>query len=255
MAKAKVQKSVTRDDPLLPTTSRGAKDTARCGACARLVFVLLPILGCFLILTTLFLLTYRLGVPITETSVSKCLADYSPKEEILAVVFTGATVMFIVTVMRDIQINVYHRRLKSESKCMKALNITAAVCNILAYVGFVILALFEIEGPEIVTTLHFIGSIMYFALSGLYGLLHGYMTCKQTQYPWFCKILFTLVPLATLGCSIGYTVAKFEAYYELEWFAVALAALNVGLLSILFMVDPVDDELRDFFCCRRFGRK
>ena len=38
-----------------------------------------------------------------------------------------------------------------------------------------------------------------------------------------------------------------------EWFAVAFSALFVGLFSTLFLVDPADDEIKDFFCCRRIG--
>ena len=41
----------------------------------------------------------------------------------------------------------------------------------------------------------------------------------------------------------------------LEWLAIALHALLVGCTVLpFFHEDPVDDELRDFFCCRRRGR-
>lgn len=90
---------------------------------------------------------------------------------------------------------------------------------------------------------------MYFILSGVYGVLHMYLLCKQVHYPMFCKIIFTIVPMATIVCTIIYCVDPPE-YYAFEWFSVALAAINVGLISILFLVDSVDDELRDFFCCR-----
>jgi hypothetical protein len=43
--------------------------------------------------------------------------------------------------------------------------------------------------------------------------------------------------------------------FEFEWLAAALNALYVGLMPTLFLVDPVDDELRAFFCCRRHSRR
>mmetsp|Transcript_18870 Transcript_18870/g.40833 ORF Transcript_18870/g.40833 Transcript_18870/m.40833 type:complete len:178 (+) Transcript_18870:331-864(+) len=161
--------------------------------------------------------------------------------------------MSIVTAMRNIQINVYHRRQKSESRTMRFLNLIAAIANIAAYVGFVLLALFDIDEPGQAPQIHYIGAYMYFGLSGLYGVLHIFLLCKQTHYPMFVKILFTLVPLTTIACTIIYAV-KPEENIAFEWFSVALAAIYVGLFSILFLVDSVDDELRDFFCCRRGNR-
>lgn len=255
MGIAKVTKSSRKKaDPLLPQSwQENEGESSRCGACGRLILLLLPVLGCSFLLATLYLLVYRLDVSITDVSVSQCLTDYEPKIEVLVLIFIGATFMFIVTVMRNIQISVYHRRHKSESIFMRIINFTAAVSNILAYVGFVLVALFDLDGPGEAPKIHFIGSYMYFGLSGLYGLLHSFLLCKQTQYPMFCKIILTLVPLAGVACSIIFAVVMGEGY-EYEWFTVALAALFVGLMSILFLVDPVDDELRDFFCCRRGKR-
>ena len=259
MANAKVQRQIqrsSRKDPLLPTTTTNegtaeGNTTTRCGACCRPILVLLPILGCTFIIGSLALLSTRLGVSIFDASISRCLADYSQKVEVLTMIFIGATLMFITTKMRNIQINVYHQRQHSESTKMKALNAIAAISNILAYTGFVFLALFDMDGPGEAPLIHLIGAIMYFALSGLYAVLHGFLLCKQTQYPMICKVIFTLLPIATITCTIIY-VANWESKkYEFEWFSVFLTAINVGLVSVLFMVDPVDDELRDFFCCRR----
>ena len=102
--------------------------------------------------------------------------------------------------------------------------------------------------------IHYIGAYMYFVLSGLYGILHTFLLCKQTHYPMVCKIIFTIMPIATIVCTIIYVI-DMDARFEYEWFAVALAAITIGLFSILFLMDSVDDELRDFFCCRRVGRK
>ncbi len=243
--------STTRKkEPLLPETVNDGNKSDKCGACGRFILLLLPILGCSFVLLSLLMLVYRLGVPITDASISTCLATYSPKVEVLVVIFLGATLMFVVTVMRNIQINVYHRRQHSESKCMRLTNLVAAIANILAYVGFVLLAIYDLDGPGNAPTIHYIGAYMYFALSGVYGLLHTFLLCKQTHYPMVCKILFTVLPIATIVCTIIYVI-DMDARYEYEWFAVALAAVTIGSFTILFLVDSVDDELRDFFCCRR----
>ena len=163
--------------------------------------------------------------------------------------------MFVVTIMRNIQINVYHRRQGSESTAMSVLNYIATISNILAYVGFILLAVFDLDDPNpSYRVIHYVGSVMYFALAGFYGLLQAYLLCKQTQYPMFCKIVFTMVCSAAIASSIIY-ISNFDKNFELEWFAVALHAIYVGLMSLLFHVNPVDDELRDFFCCRKNQRK
>ena len=238
-------------DPLLQEYD---DEPPRCGTCGRAILLLLPILGCSFVIATLYLLVYRLDVSINDESVSQCLADYDPKIEVLVMIFIGSTLMFTVTVMRNIQISVYHQRQRSESILTRIINFIAATSNIFAYVGFVLVALFDVDGPGDAPRIHEVGSYMYFVLSGVYGLLHSILLCKQSQYPMFCKIILILVPLAGGLCSIIYAVVEDEGY-EYEWFAVALGAIFVGLMSILFMVDPVDDELGDFFCCRRGKRK
>ena len=136
MGSTKVKRSTSRKKaPLLPQTSGDVNGTARCGACFRCILLLLPILGCTCVLGTLCLLVYRLDVPITDASISTCLADYPSKVEVLICIFPGATLMYIVTVMRNIQINVYHRRQKSESKAMRIVNLIATIANIVAYIG------------------------------------------------------------------------------------------------------------------------
>ena len=252
MGTTKVKRSSPRRDPLLPQTHKAAGasgKTDRCGACGRFILLLLPILACAFVLGSLFLLVYRLGVPITDTTISQCLSDYSPKVECLVVIFIGATLTFVVTVMRNIQINVYNQRQKCESKAMRFINLIAAVSNILGYAGFVLLATYDVDGPGQAHQIHYVGAFMYFILTGVYGILHIYLLCKQVQYPMFCKIIFTMVPVATIACSITFAVNP-TVNYAFEWFSVALHAVFVGLMSVLFMVDSVDDELRDFFCCR-----
>lgn len=251
--KVKKSKNKSRKDPLLPTTRQNVGTTdgsGRCGACGRFILLLLPIIACACVLGTLYLLLYKLDVQITDTSISNCMADYDPKVEVLVMTYTSAAMMFIVTAMRNIQINVYHRRQKSESTSMRAINLIAAVANIASYVGFSILATYDIDGPGQSKTIHLIGASMFFGLKGLYEVMHVFLLCKQTQYPLFVKILFTLVPTVSIACSIIFAINK-EENTAFEWIAAALGAVYGGLFSILFLVDPVDDELMYFFCCRR----
>jgi uncharacterized membrane protein YecN with MAPEG domain len=250
-----------RKDPLLPQTkahadaTTGGSDikatTEKCGTCGRLTLLLLPIFGCSMILSVLYLLVFRLDIKVSNSTVSAALADYEPTYEILLLLCTGAFAMFVVTAARNIQINVYHRRQKSSSTFQQLVNFVAALANIVAYFGFIILAAYPIDS-EVARErkLHLVGAYLYFGLSGVYGLLHTFLLWKQRQYPLFAKLLLTVVPVMMVVCSIVFAVNQEEAC-EYEWFAVALAALFVGLFFILFLVDRVDDELQDFFCCKR----
>lgn len=240
--------SKRNNQPLIQNA--GTKDGGKNNPCIRLVLGLLPLFGCSIILAVLYRLTDKLNTTVNDTSVSQALADYEPNVEILALIFIGATLMIITTICRDIQINVYHRRRRSTTCGMKTLNFIAAFANIAAYAGFVVLALFPLDAElERDRLLHNVGSYMYFGLSGFYGLLHTYLLWKQTQYYIIVKVFFTILSLVTIAFIITYAV-KMEEAYVTEWIAVALGAIFVGLMSILFCIDPVDDELGDFFCCR-----
>eukprot|EP00970_Alexandrium_tamarense_P015917 scaffold5681_cov196-Alexandrium_tamarense.AAC.34 len=144
-----------RKDPLLPQTkahadaTTGGSDikatTEKCGTCGRLTLLLLPIFGCSMILSVLYLLVFRLDIKVSNSTVSAALADYEPTYEILLLLCTGAFAMFVVTAARNIQINVYHRRQKSSSTCQQLVNFVAALANIVAYFGFIILAAYPID--------------------------------------------------------------------------------------------------------------
>ena len=256
VGRSKVKRSSNnRKEPLLPETqqnvkaSRESRRTDKCGACGRFLLHLIPVLGCLFILSTLLLLASTRKI--TEASISTCLADYEPKVDVLFLIFVGATFMYIATVMRNIQINVYHRRQKSENKCMWTLNLIAAFANCIAYVGFCLLALYDLDGPGNAPTIHLVGAYMYFSLSSLYGLLHAVLLCAQRQYPIWAKFIFLIIPLGIIASTVYYVqnMEGEDAAYEYEWLAVALAAILVGMMPILFCIDPCDDELFDFFCC------
>ena len=245
----------SKASPLLPTTSSSStksESSGPCGIISHGIFLLLPIAACTLVLAALFLLAFNTGdgVKIAETSISLCLASYTPKAEVLLIITCGATLMFIVSIMRNIQINVYHRRLKSESLGLRAVNFIAAMCNILSYCGFILLAMFDVnylhDGARM---MHYVGAFMYFICAGVYEVFHTFLLWNQRQYPLLHKVVFTVVGLLSLTSIIIF--AATDEQYEFEWLAAALNAIYVGLVSTLFLVDPVDDELRAFFCCHR----
>ena len=68
----------------------------------------------------------------------------------------------------------------------------------------------------------------------------------------FSKIIMTIVPVASILCSVVFAIQQ-EDGYQYEWFAVALAAIFIGLFVILFLTDRCDDELEEFFCCKKGG--
>ncbi|KAL7464981.1 hypothetical protein ACHAXS_005310 [Conticribra weissflogii] len=239
----------TKGESLLPQTVEGGNGGGKCGVFGRIILLLLPIVGASTILAVLYLLLYRLNLTIQETSISAALAMYEPYWEILAPLSIGVFATFVVTVSRNIQIEVYHRRLNNEYKGMRVLNFITTVANIGAYIGFLILAIYKSDDEsEDARNLHMYGAVAYFVLSGFYGVAHIYLLCKQSQYPLYSKIVFTLVPIVAIVCSIVFAIEREDAY-PYEWLAVALNSLFSGLFTTLFIVDPVDDEVRDFFCC------
>lgn len=243
--------SGSKDDSLLPQTVGEVNGGGKCGVFGRIILLLLPIIGASTILAVLYLLLYRLNITIQETSISAALASFEPYWEILVPLSIGVFATFVVTVSRNIQIEVYHRRLKNEYKGMRVLNLITTVANLGAYIGFLVLAIYKSDDEsEAARNLHMYGAVAYFVLSGFYGVAHIYLLCKQTQYPLYSKIVFTMVPIVSVACSIVFAIEREDAY-PYEWLAVALNSLFSGLFTTLFIVDPVDDEIRDFFCCRR----
>jgi hypothetical protein len=105
------------------------------------------------------------------------LADYEPTWQILLLLCTGAFASFIVTISRSIQIGVYHRRNGSGFRGLRVLNFGSAVLNILAYIGFMILAYYPVDGEH--KAYHIFGACMYFGLIGAYALLHSFLLWKQ----------------------------------------------------------------------------
>jgi hypothetical protein len=236
------------------------------------VIVFLPIIGSVFNLAGFILLIAKLGVEIvTADSISDALAAYESKWETMTLILIGSTIIVLVTMMRDIQINVYHQREKSDTKKMRVLNVVAASANILAYIGLVLLVIFDSNEPSPAPLIHLVGAGMFFVLNSMYGVIHSYLLWKQTQkYPTWCKIVFTILPMTSITCYGIFIYGYFAAantledlkeylagdnvtsiYPEYEWLSILLTILLSGFMSYLFHVDSVDDELREFFCFRR----
>lgn len=246
----------TRKEPLLgeiissPKSDVGTHQNNRSHCCLRIILALSPLMGCAVILIFLYLLIYQEGGKSPkETSVSQAMADYEPHVQILVLSLTGGTLMTIVTMARQIQIRESFGREGKLTTCLKITNLIASLSNISAYVGFVMLAINKTDsevGNE--SQLHAIGSYMFFTLATFWGILQSSILFKQRQYPCCIKIVLLLLVVAELGTIIGYVILAEKAYL-LEWISVALIALYIGLFFVLFAVDPVDDELIEFFCC------
>ena len=174
-----VKKSLkSKKEPLLPMSLEGGGGSkSKAGKCASSVLLVMPILACLMILSTLYLLIYNMDISIHDMTVSSALADYEPTWEILVLLCAGAFASFIVTISRSIQIGVYHRRNNSAFRGLRLLNFVAALTNILAYVGFVILAIYPVDGEH--EDYHLFGAHMYFGLIGLYALMHIFLLWKQ----------------------------------------------------------------------------
>ncbi|KAL7522122.1 hypothetical protein ACHAWX_006809 [Stephanocyclus meneghinianus] len=246
------QKSNTKKEPLLPVSIEGSRSRSsnKAGRCASILLLSMPLVACSMILGTLYLLVYKMDITISEISISGALADYEPTWQILLLLCSGAFASFIVTISRSIQIGVYHQRNNSAFRGLRLINFIGAITNILAYVGFIILAIYPIDGKN--KDYHIFGAYMYFGFMGLYSFFHVFLLWKQWQYSMFSKIIMTVVPVASVLCSVVFAIQQ-EDGYQYEWFAVALAAIFIGLFVILFLTDRCDDELEEFFCCKKRG--
>lgn len=242
----------TRKEPprTKPISSNNVGSNQIGSVCLRLISALFPVMGCGIILIVLYLLIHQEGgkVP-AETSVSQAMADYEPQQDIFVLILLGGTFLIIATMSRNIQIRVSFTRDGMFTPCLKVTNFISTLANILAYLAFVLLARFNIDSEvELEAQLHGIGSYMFFTLATFWGILQSSILFKQRQYPCCIKIVLLLLVVAELGTIIGYVILGEKAYL-LEWISVALIALYIGLFFVLFLVDPVDDELMEFFCC------
>lgn len=240
-------------------------------------------MACGMIIAILALLisNFQEGQSVQTTSISAALEVYQPYSEIVVLASFAAVFTFAVTAARNIQVAVSMQRARlsgpnMEEKpgntttttypcCSRFINGTSALINVAAYVGFILLVAFGItqEEPSYAILLHTIGAFVYFAGISIYGLANAYLLYQQQNYPRLLKWLFIGLSLGIVVCAVIFGMNfQAEEALEFEWAAVFLTAIHAGLFSVLFHIDNVDDEIRDFFggffsqccdccCCRR----
>lgn len=237
----------TRDALLLNGNGGSANKAARC---RHVLTCLLPVVGGLLVLLVLLELLTGLGIGIGDKTISDALAAYRPYGAVLVPAAAGASFMFAVTLMRSVQIRVHFNRSRTYSRSLSVLNWVAAASNILAYVGFVVLAFWRTDGDDREVAVHYAGATAYFVFLSLYAVLHGYLLGRQTQYPIPLKLVFAALAVAGVASS---AIFGFAQVIECEWIAVVLASAYIMLFSVLFHIDPVEDELAAFCscCCKR----
>mmetsp|Transcript_4029 Transcript_4029/g.9600 ORF Transcript_4029/g.9600 Transcript_4029/m.9600 type:complete len:358 (-) Transcript_4029:169-1242(-) len=250
-----------------------------CSCLVHIVILFLPIVACAITLAFLTLLVMFDQSELQETEIyggedyqelaqiyyasvssdtmSLVMSQYEPYREVLALSSTSCILITMVTVARNIQIEVYQKRVGSYV-FMKFINFLAALINILAYAGLMVAVNFKVtaEDPEYAVTAHFIGFLAFFAGTAAYSVLHSFLLWRQTEYPTFIKIFFYLLAIIQVGASLAFGIPIWIGGLEsdsnadpvYEWVAVFASAISIGFYVILFFVDPVDDELGAFFC-------
>ena len=239
-----------RKEPLLGELVRpnvGTNETNHKDCCARIFFAFMPLLSTALIIAFLYILIYEGENDPTKILIGQAMAGYERQTEIMAISLLGSVFAIITTIAREVQIRVYFSRDGAYTFCLQMMNSIGALTNILAYVGYLLSVFNKYDDEdESKTLLHVGGVLMFLVLAPLYALLQCALLFKQKRYSLFAKIIFLLVAVIEYGVTTAYLVLK-EKAIQLEWFAVALISLYNGLFCILFLIDPVDEELKEYF--------
>jgi hypothetical protein len=259
--------------------AREGRAVSFCGCLGHLMILFLPIIATVFMLAFLIVLAvfdrseiqqtdlygdeeiYELAeiyyASISSDTISLVMSQYAPYPVILALASVSCVLMSMVTVARNIQIEVYHKRIGSII-FMKFINYLAAIINILAYAGLMVAVNFKVtqEEPEYAVQAHFLGFLTFFGGTATYSVLHSFLMWNQGEYPTPVKVLFFLLALVIVGSSLAFGIPIWMggitsdegANPVFEWVAVFASALSMGFYLILFFIDPVDDELGAFFC-------
>ena len=271
--------AVPRRRRIYPSEEVEGEGTTFCRCVGHLLALFMPVIAMTLMLTLLSLLVrfdhqYVQDVEVYENanmtdiaevyflsvqsdSVSYVLSQYEPYAHVLALSCTACVLISMVTVARNIQIEVYHKRTGSRV-FMKFINYMAAIINIFAYIGLMIAVNFKAtqETPDWSPEAHYIGFLMFFVGTATYALLHQFLLWKQAEYPLWVKILFFLNNAVIVGSSFAFALPIWESGWTtdeygkpvFEWVAVFASAINIGMYVILFFLDPADDQVTNFFC-------
>lgn len=259
--------------------AREGRAVSFCGCLGHLTILFLPIIATAFMLAFLIVLAvfdrseiqqtdlygdeelYELAeiyyASVSSDTISLVMSQYAPYPVVLALASVSCVLMSMVTVARNIQIEVYHRRTGSII-FMKFINYLSAIINVLAYVGLMVAVNFKVtqEDPEYAVQAHFLGFLTFFAGTATYAVLHSFLLWRQSEYPAPVKALFFVLAMVIVGSSLAFAIPIWingitsdqGATPVFEWVAVFASALSMGCYLILFFVDPVDDELGSFFC-------
>ena len=269
------------------SSNSGDRRTSSVGCCGHLLILCLPIVASSFILALLIVLL-RFDITSTQNqnqnqnqeannevvvvegyydtiqsqTISIIMKDYSPYWELILLSSVGAFLTCVVTIARNIQIYIYQQRHVDTTYTMnKLLNLVATIVNIISYIGLIITVAIKADSQDEI--IHYIGAVLFFVGTGLYSVLHSYLLWTQKeQYNIFLKLLFTVFGVIIGVCSIvfGYSVldgglSEEATLPEYEWAACITTSISIGFYTILFYMDPVDDEIRDFFLCRYYRRR
>lgn len=193
---------------------------------------------------------------VRSDSISMVMSQYDPYVHVLGLSSAACVLISMVTVARNIQIEVYHKRTGSFI-FMKFINYLAAIINIVSYIGLMVAVNFKAtqESPEWAPRAHYIGFLVYFAGTATYAVLHQFLLWRQAEYPTLIKVLFFALSALTVGSSFAFGVPLWFGGLEtdalgepvFEWVAVFASAISIGLYVILFFIDPADDQVTSFF--------
>mmetsp|Transcript_86407 Transcript_86407/g.175603 ORF Transcript_86407/g.175603 Transcript_86407/m.175603 type:complete len:331 (+) Transcript_86407:272-1264(+) len=193
---------------------------------------------------------------IKQDTASMIMSQYEPYGVVIALASMSCILVSLVTVSRNIQIEVYHKRTGS-IVFMKFVNYFASILNVLSYAGLMVAVNFKVtqEDPAWAMQAHFIGALVYFGGTAVYAVLHSFLLWNQSQYPPLIKGWFLVLAAVIAGTSLAFgipiwlggAVSEEGANPVCEWVALFVTAANIGFYSILFYIDPVDDELLAFF--------
>lgn len=262
--------------------ARSEGSCSLCGCLGHLVVFVLPLLAMVFMLAFLIILavfdqseiqqsemygyeslegfynmTQTYYASVSSDTISIVMSQYEPYTELLALASVACILTSLVTIIRNIQIEVYQKRTGSFI-FMKFINYLSAIINILAYAGLMVAINFKVtqEEPVWASQAHFVGFLTFFAGTAAYSVLHSFLLLNQSEYPRFVKGLFLVLAIVIVASSLSFGMpiwlnglSSDEGGYPVaEWVAVFTSALSIGLYVILFFIDPVDNVLSSFFC-------
>lgn len=237
---------------------------------------ILPIVSSSLFLFVPVVAVQNYDKPITEGSVSSAFAAYPNYDQLLTLLMIASTLIFATTAIRNVQVRIWFRRrygnyLKSSCSCccnrkssngqtnnsqgsstyLAFANDVASVINVLAYVSFVLLAIYPADAPtESQRLIHNVSTVSYFCLSIVYSFLQTALTYKQ-GYPKYVSIIQLVLAISGAVLALAFVVTRFVTENPLflaEWLAVVFNLLFIAFFAVLFHIDSASDELVEFFC-------